>query len=52
MQEGTLTWSLRKNSLPLLALRAQVPLRAYSFLALNFCIIFRDLFLYSFFMYF
>ena len=28
------------------------PLRAHSFLALNFCIIFREVFLYSFFMYF
>ena len=28
------------------------PLRAYSFLALNFCIIFRDVFLYCFFMFF
>ena len=36
MQEGTLTWSLRRNSLPLLALQAQRPLRAHSFLALNF----------------
>ena len=51
MQEGTLTWSLRRNSLPLLALRAQRPLRAHSFLALHFCIIFRDVFLYCFFMF-
>ena len=28
MQEGTLTWSLRRNSLPLPALRAHWPLRA------------------------
>ena len=52
MQEGTLTWSLQRNSLPLSALWAQGPLRAYSFLALNFCIIFRDAFLHSFYMYF
>ena len=51
MQEGTLTWSLRRNSLPLPALRAHGPLWAHSFLALNFCIIVRDVFLYSFFMF-
>ena len=52
MQEGTLTWSLQRNSLPLPALRAHGPIRAYSFLALNFCTIFRDVFLYCFFMFF
>ena len=50
MQEGTLTWSLRRNSLPLLALRALGPLRAHGFMALHFCIIFRDVFLYCFLM--
>ena len=52
MQEGALTWSLRRNSLPLPALQAQGPVRAHSFLALHFCIIFRDVFLYFFFMFF
>ena len=48
MQEGTLTWSLRRNSLPLPALRAQGPsgriafwrLIFASFFVMFFCIVF------------
>ena len=55
MQEGTLTWSLRRNSLPLPALRAQGPVTAgpgpsgriafwrlifASFFVIFFCIVF------------
>ena len=52
MQEGTLTWSLRRIFLPLPALRAQGPLQAHSFWTLHFCTIVRDDFLYRLFMYF
>ena len=53
LPEGTLTWSLWRNSLPLFPARwALGPLRAYSFGGLHFCIIFRYDLLHNCFMYF
>ena len=43
--------SLRRNSLPLPALQALGPVRSHSFGTLHFCIIFRYVLLYRFFMY-